>query len=159
MTGAIKIYNPSKSLFKKGASGGWFYFRGDSSETDSLWRPFLRRLARTLRPLAVCMRLRKPWTVLRRRVCGWNVRFIFNFFSLLTQLENAAPVEKQAANSIITTGHHARRLWKGGKGNRIISFLKHPPVIFGFRHRGAVTEYFGHKIWWHDYQSLPWNQW
>lgn len=47
-----------------------YYFRRFSSETVSLWRPFARREARTLRPLAVCIRLRKPCTVLRRLRCG-----------------------------------------------------------------------------------------
>jgi hypothetical protein len=36
------------------------YLPPDSSETESLARPFARRLASTLRPLAVCMRLRNP---------------------------------------------------------------------------------------------------
>jgi len=53
-----------------------FYFSLLSSETVSFLRPFARRLANTLRPLAVCIRLRKPCTVLRRRLWGWNVRFI-----------------------------------------------------------------------------------
>ena len=60
-----------------------YYFNGLSSETVSFLRPFARRLANTLRPFAVCMRSRKPCTDLRRRVCGWNVRFIINV--LLTQ--------------------------------------------------------------------------
>lgn len=38
--------------------------------------PFLRRAARTLRPFFELMRARKPWTLLRLRVFGWNVRFI-----------------------------------------------------------------------------------
>ena len=46
------------------------YFNFLSSETVSFLRPFLRRLASTLRPLAVSIRLRKPCTVLRRRRCG-----------------------------------------------------------------------------------------
>jgi hypothetical protein len=36
------------------------YFNLDSSETVSFLRPFLRRLANTLRPLAVCILSRKP---------------------------------------------------------------------------------------------------
>ena len=39
--------------------------------------PFLRRAARTLRPFFELMRARKPWTLLRLRVFGWNVRFMF----------------------------------------------------------------------------------
>jgi hypothetical protein len=36
------------------------YFSFDSSEIESFLLPFFLRLANTLRPLAVCMRLRKP---------------------------------------------------------------------------------------------------
>ena len=42
-----------------------------SLETVRLWRPFFLRLANTLRPLAVCMRWRNPWTDFLRRLCGW----------------------------------------------------------------------------------------
>ena len=38
--------------------------------------PFFRRRARTLRPFLVAMRSKKPCTRLRRRLCGWYVRFI-----------------------------------------------------------------------------------
>ena len=38
-------------------------------------RPFLRRAAITRRPFLVAMRDKKPWTRLRRRLWGWNVRF------------------------------------------------------------------------------------
>ena len=38
-------------------------------------RPFLRRAASTRRPFFVDMRSMKPWTRLRRRLCGWKVRF------------------------------------------------------------------------------------
>jgi len=41
-----------------------------SSETESLCLPFLRLLAKTLRPFAVSIRLRKPCTLLRRRLWG-----------------------------------------------------------------------------------------
>ena len=59
---------------------GRSYFNFVSSEIVNFFRPFLRRAANTLRPLAVSMRLRKPWTVLRRFVWGWNVRFILIIF-------------------------------------------------------------------------------
>ena len=39
-------------------------------------RPFARRAFRTRRPFLVCMRARKPWVRLRRRLLGWNVRFM-----------------------------------------------------------------------------------
>ena len=55
-----------------------------SSETVSLCLPFFLLLAKTLRPFAVSMRLRKPCTLLRRRLCGWYVLFlpgiVLNFF-------------------------------------------------------------------------------
>jgi hypothetical protein len=38
----------------------------DGVETAIRLRPFARRRLRTLRPPAVCMRLRKPWTRFRR---------------------------------------------------------------------------------------------
>ena len=59
-----------------------FYFNFLSSDILNFLRPFLRREANTARPLAVCMRLRKPWTVLRRRRCGWNVRFMIQLHFL-----------------------------------------------------------------------------
>ena len=66
--------------FEGVTNGEWIlivdYLRRRSSETVSLWRPLARRDAKTLRPLADCIRLRKPWTVLRRLRCGWYVRFI-----------------------------------------------------------------------------------
>ena len=42
-------------------------------------RPLARRRARTLRPSAVAMRLRKPCLLTRLRFEGWNVRFIAVF--------------------------------------------------------------------------------
>ena len=50
-----------------------------SSETVSFLRPFFLRLAKTLRPLAVAMRSRKPCLFFLFLVEGWNVRFIFVF--------------------------------------------------------------------------------
>jgi hypothetical protein len=61
--------------------GGYFNFL--SSETVSLCLPFALRLANTLRPLAVSILLRKPCTLLRRRLCGWNVLFILKKFYLI----------------------------------------------------------------------------
>src|SRR5690606_2036173 len=41
-----------------------------------------RRRFRSARPFLVAMRARKPWVRLRRRLLGWNVRFmaILNLF-------------------------------------------------------------------------------
>src|SRR5258706_10566767 len=39
-------------------------------------RPLARRLARTLRPLAVAIRARKPCVRLRCKLLGWKVLFI-----------------------------------------------------------------------------------
>jgi hypothetical protein len=64
-----------------GAARGEFYFLSTLSlDTVSFLRPFLRRLASTLRPFAVAMRSRKPCTDLRRRLWGWYVRFLFAIF-------------------------------------------------------------------------------
>jgi hypothetical protein len=43
---------------------------------DSRSRPLPRRAASTERPALVLMRVRKPWVLARRRLLGWNVRFI-----------------------------------------------------------------------------------
>jgi hypothetical protein len=43
---------------------------GSLHETTSRFRPLARRFFRTLRPLALLMRLRKPWTLRLRRLCG-----------------------------------------------------------------------------------------
>jgi hypothetical protein len=45
------------------------YFEG--VETAMRLRPFARRRLSTLRPPAVCMRFRKPWTRFRRIRLGW----------------------------------------------------------------------------------------
>src|SRR5699024_10954262 len=48
------------------------------SYADSTFLPFLRRLANTLRPFFVLIRVRNPCTFLRLRVFGWNVLFILS---------------------------------------------------------------------------------
>ncbi|MEY5043182.1 MAG: hypothetical protein RJA19_409 [Bacteroidota bacterium] len=48
-----------------------------SELTVSFLRPLRRRALRTLRPLAVDMRLRKPCLLRRFRTEGWKVLFIF----------------------------------------------------------------------------------
>lgn len=45
-------------------------------QTERRFRPFSRRAAMTFRPSAVRIRRRNPWTRFRRRLCGWNVRFM-----------------------------------------------------------------------------------
>jgi hypothetical protein len=57
-----------------------YFLQDASSETVNFLRPFLRRAARTLRPFAVLIRLRKPCLFLRLRNEGWNVRFILYSF-------------------------------------------------------------------------------
>jgi hypothetical protein len=49
--------------------------RAGGRQTVRRLRPFLRRAAITRRPFLVAIRERKPWTRLRRRLWGWNVRF------------------------------------------------------------------------------------
>ena len=46
-------------------------------------RPFLRRAARTRRPLAVCIRRRKPCLLILFLLWGWNVLFIVFYAVLL----------------------------------------------------------------------------
>ena len=47
-----------------------YFLSPRSLETVSLWRPFFLRLAKTLRPLALSIRLRKPCTDFLRRLWG-----------------------------------------------------------------------------------------
>ena len=93
-----------------------------SSDILNFLRPFLRREDNTARPFAVSMRLRKPWTVLRLRRWGWNVRFIYQF--LLRPLLCGKLTDSQCNRSgrsgpgfliflRITT---SPGLWKDGKG-------------------------------------------
>jgi len=49
----------------------------ENGQTARRLRPLARRRARTSRPPLVAMRARKPWTRLRCRLLGLNVRFIF----------------------------------------------------------------------------------
>src|SRR5690606_36956597 len=46
-------------------------------------RPLARRRARILRPSAVFMRARKPWSRLRLRLLGWKVRLVAMAAALL----------------------------------------------------------------------------
>jgi hypothetical protein len=45
--------------------------KGEPAQTVSRLRPLRRRALRTLRPFLVRIRARKPWTFLRRLLCGW----------------------------------------------------------------------------------------
>src|SRR5690554_1142814 len=45
-------------------------------QADRRLRPLARRRARILRPSAVFMRARKPWSRLRLRLLGWKVRLV-----------------------------------------------------------------------------------
>jgi len=47
-----------------------------AAETVKRFRPLARRLAKTLRPLAVFIRRLNPCTLRRRLTCGWNVLFM-----------------------------------------------------------------------------------
>src|SRR5690606_35404785 len=46
------------------------------AQADRRLRPLARRRARILRPSAVFMRARKPWSRLRLRLLGWKVRLV-----------------------------------------------------------------------------------
>lgn len=46
------------------------------AQTARFSRPLRRRAARTARPARVRIRSRKPWTLARRRLFGWNVRLL-----------------------------------------------------------------------------------
>src|SRR5690606_13825395 len=48
----------------------------DANQALRRLRPLARRRARTLRPSAVFMRARKPWSRLRLRLLGWKVRLV-----------------------------------------------------------------------------------
>ncbi len=50
--------------------------RAGGRQADSLARPLRRRAARMARPERVRIRRRNPWTRLRRRLLGWNVRLL-----------------------------------------------------------------------------------
>src|SRR6185312_9267308 len=74
-----------------------------SSETVSLWRPFFLRLANTLRPLAVDMRSLKPCTLLRRRLCGWYVRF-FPGILFCFSFNKFVPIPSRAPSLLFVKG-------------------------------------------------------
>lgn len=56
---------------------------------DKRVRPLLRRAARMLRPARVRIRSRKPWVLARRRLLGWNVRFMMLLKSISTKIDAA----------------------------------------------------------------------
>ena len=47
-----------------------------ATQTESCSRPLRRRAASTARPARLRIRSRKPWTLARRRLFGWNVRLL-----------------------------------------------------------------------------------
>lgn len=55
---------------------GYYRLCSLSSETLRRLRPFLRRSAKTLRPLAEAMRERNPCLLRRFLFDGWNVLFM-----------------------------------------------------------------------------------
>lgn len=83
------------------------YFRRRSSDTVSLWRPFARREASTLRPLADSIRLRKPCTDLRLRREGWYVRFITYCFKY-PFLQGSAKVGENLTRTKLYTGNQQK---------------------------------------------------
>ena len=58
-----------------------------SSETVSLLRPFARRAANTLRPLAVAIRSRNPCLFFLLRLEGWYVLFIVNLLFIIVYFQ------------------------------------------------------------------------
>lgn len=76
-----------------GQAGCRGYFSRKPGFTETRFRPLARRRERTAWPLLVFIRLRKPWTLLRLRRLGWNVRFGM-FLRLRSYWENLL-VDKQ----------------------------------------------------------------
>src|SRR5690606_30017252 len=60
----------------RGSCAGSHVGTGNSTQAERTLRPLARRRARILRPSAVFMRARKPWSRLRLRLLGWWVRLV-----------------------------------------------------------------------------------
>ena len=65
-----EILRSAESFILTRAHARWF-------QTVRRFRPLARRRRSTFRPLAVLIRFRNPCVLRRRRLCGWNVLFIF----------------------------------------------------------------------------------
>ena len=62
---------PAEPACRSLPATNYAYLNVDSSDTVSFLRPFARRAASTLRPLAVAIRARKPCLLIRFRREGW----------------------------------------------------------------------------------------
>jgi len=62
----LELHRPPQAIHRLETAGSRRHRYFDGVETAMRLRPFARRRFSTARPAAVCMRLRKPWTRLRR---------------------------------------------------------------------------------------------
>jgi hypothetical protein len=70
-----------------------------SSETESFFLPFLRRAAKTLRPLAVDILWRNPCLLALFLRDGWNVLFIFSSILELQKYKKIIYQQEKFENS------------------------------------------------------------
>ena len=76
--------SPEELIFTSGASeSNNTAIQGIAYASRHFGRHLARREANTRRPFLVAMRSRNPCLFTRRRLCGWNVLFIFLFYFLL----------------------------------------------------------------------------
>ena len=126
---AVQWYKIKKALQRRaeiifnppGLAKSFYFFPNLSSDTVSFTRPFLRRLAKTLRPLAVCMRWRNPCTCFLLRTWGWYVLFLPGIVLCFSFYKN------YLNNHLLTPGHHPCCLWKDGEGSK--KFTKYRTVL------------------------------
>jgi hypothetical protein len=83
----------------------------ENGQTARRLRPFARRRARTRRPPLVAMRARKPWTRLRCRLLGLNVRFIFGSGGVLNR---TGKQDQKQQHALVVKGPGRIRTGPGG---------------------------------------------
>jgi hypothetical protein len=105
---ASKPAGGGKAEGHSGPAGPVYY----DDETVRRFRPFARRRFNTRRPFFVAILTRKPWVRRRRRLFGWNVRFMMSgpLIGRKTQRRNSNSSEPPSEVSIAGAVASGRRL-------------------------------------------------
>src|SRR5690606_20991836 len=105
------------------SGGGTRSKRGPGTDqADRRLRPLARRRARILRPSAVAMRARKPWSRLRLRLLGWKVRLVA-MAEWVRQAERTG--DSSGARRFGSSRRRMRRMRAPGPGGRL-ACSRHP---------------------------------
>ena len=91
--------------------------QGEDYQAESSTRPLRRRAARMARPARVRIRARKPCTLARRRLFGWNVRLLIMISvtpSLTPEQRGSRPDVPERKVNLSIVGRVAWNVKEGG---------------------------------------------